>query len=286
MTIHTVIHVWTNNCCNIQYNPNDTSSYWGLGDLLRGTIKLYQLQKYLKFNLIVDFSLHPISEFMENPPHNYNDIIKTNLHNIPYYYIDNLKPYLKEELQNSSSCNDNTEKIILLTTNDKVIETMPITEQCKTFIKDILKPKLEFQEYITNFINNLIIKDFNILHIRLGDDTLVKNNIISNYEEIIKQLIATNILDSKTDLILTDNYNLKQYILQYRKDLYTLDTNIAHTGMNTESQKIKDTLLEFFLLRHAKEIKTLSIYNWISGFVLWIAKIYDIPILSIKLKNK
>jgi hypothetical protein len=50
---NTVIHVWTNNCSNIKYDSKDTSSYWGIGDLIRGTIKLFQLQRYLKFNLIV-----------------------------------------------------------------------------------------------------------------------------------------------------------------------------------------------------------------------------------------
>ena len=57
----TVIHVFTNKCCNIKYNPNDTSSYWGIGDLIRGTMKLYQYSQIMKFNYYVDISLHPIS---------------------------------------------------------------------------------------------------------------------------------------------------------------------------------------------------------------------------------
>jgi len=139
----TVIHVWTNNCCNIKYNPNDTSSYWGIGDLLRGTIKLFQLQSSLKFQLFVDISLHPISAFIENSTHNYTNLIENNKHNIPYYYIDTLKPYLSEKYKQNKQCSSdelNNDQIILLTTNDKTIETLPITDNCKVFIKKILKP--------------------------------------------------------------------------------------------------------------------------------------------------
>ncbi len=34
-----IIIVWTQKCVNLK------KSYWGLGDLIRGTLKLYQLSK-------------------------------------------------------------------------------------------------------------------------------------------------------------------------------------------------------------------------------------------------
>ena len=49
---NTVIHIWTNNCSNIKYDSKDSTSYWGIGDLIRGTIKLFQLQKYNLFNIL------------------------------------------------------------------------------------------------------------------------------------------------------------------------------------------------------------------------------------------
>jgi hypothetical protein len=305
---YTVIHVWTNKCSNIKYNPNDTSSYWGLGDLIRGTIKLFQLQRYLKFNLVVDISLHPISHFIENTntDNKYLQFINKNKNNIPYFYIDKLKPYLLEALDKSLaktllSISDNNidivldannnicEKIILLTTNDKNIETLLITDECKIFIKNIFKQKLEFQYYyeniINNFPNNYKEKKYSILHIRLGDNYLVKNDADDTivFETLINKFITTNALKTNEDIIITDNKSLKNYIKNHN-DLFTLDTIIAHTGINSEKEIIRDTLLEFFLLQNAKEIKTFSVYDWISGFVCWIAKIYDIPLLSIKNK--
>lgn len=298
---NTVIHVWTNNCSNIKYDPNDTSSYWGIGDLIRGTIKLFQLQKYLKFHLIVDISLHPVSYFIENPniDDKYLQIINKNQNNIPYYSVNKLKPYLKNILEQTllsttyininidlDTNNNICEKIILLNTNDENIETLPITDECKTFIKNIFKTKLEFQNYYENILNNFPInykdKKYSIFHIRLGDNYLVKNddNTII-FEAFINKFIDENVLKTNEDIIITDNKLLKDYI-KSRNDLFTLDTIIAHIGIDSEKEIIRDTLLEFFLLQNAKEIKTFSVYHWISGFVCWIAKIYDIPLISIK----
>jgi hypothetical protein len=272
----TVIHVWTNNCCNIKYNPNDTSSYWGIGDLLRGTIKLFQLQRYLKFQLIVDISLHPISAFIENSTHNYTNLIETNKNNISYYYIDTLQSYLEETLNN--------DQIILLTTNDKTIEILPITNSCKLFIKNMLKPKPEFQMYLDNIIDNLPNKEYNIFHIRLGDNFLIKNNNCTiNFEEFINKLISNNAINPTKDIIITDNSQLKKYI-KTRNDLYTPDTNIKHIGVDTNLETIRDTLIELFIMQNSEQIKTFSIYYWISGFVFWISKIYDIPLISMKIK--
>ena len=276
----TVIHVWTNNCCNIKYNPNDTSSYWGIGDLIRGTIKLFQLQRYLKFQLIVDISLHPIAEFIEKPIHNYSNLIKQQQNNIPYYYIDTLKPYLLKTLNNNEES-----QIILLTTNDKNIETLPITTECKEFIKKLFIPNPEFHNYLNEIINNLPIQEYNIFHIRLGDDFLVKKtHTINNYNELITKFISSNNLQPEKHIIITDNKELKEYI-KNNTQLYTLNTNICHIGLNQISnENIRDTLVEFFLLQYAQEITTFSIYHWISGFVQWASKIYDIPIIV--LNNK
>ena len=40
----------------------------GFGDLLRGTVHLYQLSKKMNFKLIVDTQFHPVSQFqLPNP---------------------------------------------------------------------------------------------------------------------------------------------------------------------------------------------------------------------------
>lgn len=308
---NTVIHVWTNNCVNKKFNKNDTSSYWGLGDLIRGTIKLYQLKNIMKFNLIVDISLHPISNFLINSNHNYKEFINENKNNIKYFYINELKSNLMNILKN---IDENSTDAILLTTNDNIIETLTITDDCKQFIKNIFTPKTEFQNYINNYLyiaKNITIKniisnvkiadnnefqkhqesDFNIFHFRFGDTWLVnydKNvkdvnkDIDKTYKNFLNRLEDNNIKIENNDIILTDSYNFKTYIIQ-NTNYNIIPTQICHLGIeNVNFDSIRDTLLDLFLLIHAKKIKTYSIYNWISGFVHWISIIYDIELISLK----
>ena len=68
----TIIHVWSHKF-NIndehlkKYNYfNETNFYFGLGDLIRSTIKLFYLAKKMNFNLIVDLQHHPINEYLIN----------------------------------------------------------------------------------------------------------------------------------------------------------------------------------------------------------------------------
>ena len=66
----TVIHCWTHEFNINQDHLNkynylkEKDFYFGLGDLIRSTIKLYYLSKTLGFNFIVDIQLHPISEYL------------------------------------------------------------------------------------------------------------------------------------------------------------------------------------------------------------------------------
>jgi hypothetical protein len=59
------------------------------------------------------------------------------------------------------------------------------------------------------------------------------------------------------------------------------NTRTAHFGYQKRPTEIMETLFELFLIMDAKRIKTYSVYTWISGFVYWIHKIYDIPLEQI-----
>lgn len=61
------------------------------------------------------------------------------------------------------------------------------------------------------------------------------------------------------------------------KNIIYLDTEPKHIGYES-NESLTDTLFEFFLITKSKKIKTYSKYEWISGFVFWAHKIYDIPL--------
>ena len=285
----TVIHIFTNNCCNINYNPYELASYWGLGDLIRGSIKLYQYSQIMRFNYYVDISLHPISKYLINSDHQYKQLVHDNKDNIEYYYIDKLKDPLKNKLKGDDD-------VILLTTNDKIAETLPITDDCKEFILNIFTPKPEFKLYFDNYIINILkLKpDYTICHFRLGDYAVLNN--IDDIENLLNKYITNDYISVENDILLTDNKILKKYVLD-NNIMVTPNTKIRHVGKESEDDEnydcdedsntnsndgncdgTRDTLVDFFLLLNCKGIKTYTAYQWVSGFVFWSSILKDIPL--------
>jgi hypothetical protein len=131
----TLIHVWTNEAYNIKMNKNDTGSYWGLGDLLRGTIKLYQIAKKHSYNYIVDIQLHPISNFLKSENHEYSDLILENKDKI--FFIEDSESYITESKDN----------VVFLVSRDGYKNMEPITQDCKDFMKNFLTPNEEFEKF-------------------------------------------------------------------------------------------------------------------------------------------
>ena len=43
----TLIQVWTQKIKNVNKNEDYSGSYWGFGDMLRGSIRMYQIAKEL-----------------------------------------------------------------------------------------------------------------------------------------------------------------------------------------------------------------------------------------------
>jgi hypothetical protein len=284
----TVIHVFTNNCCNIKYNPYNIASYWGLGDLIRGSIKLYQFSQIMKFNYYIDISLHPISKYLINSDHPYKQLVQDNKDNIEYYYIDYLKDSLKNKLKNYDD-------VILLTTNDRIVETLQITDDCKEFILNIFTPKHEFKLYFDNYVNNILKlkSDYTICHFRLGDYAVLNN--IDDMESFLNKYITNDYISVENDILLTDNKILKKYVLD-NNIMVTPNTKIRHVGKEInddenldnndedygygedEDYGTRDTLVDFFLLLNCKGIKTYTTYLWVSGFVFWASVLKDIQL--------
>ena len=234
---------------------------------------MYESCRRLGYRYILDIANHPIGNFFEIIDHPYSAIINTNKDNI------NL------EIFHSSNLIDN---YIITNLKDKkyiyfmahcglYVYNTPLSEECKNYIKKILTPKMEF----LNFINkNMPVSPYNIIHYRLGDEALLrenKSNIDIAYTSIQHH-------GEPGDILLSDSTYFKDYIKINLPDKFTiLNTKQGHIGRCTDMAIIRDTLFEFIVATRANRIKTYSIYSWISGFVHIISYIYDIPIISLKL---
>lgn len=267
----TIIHVWTHEF-NInqehlsKYNYyNEKEFYFGLGDLMRSTIKLYELSKIMNFRLIVDLQLHPISPFLEIQKTEYNDYVLQNKNNIDYVCYGGVEDYI----------NESKKDVLLILTNDFFKGF--VTNDCKTFMKNILKPTIEYQEYINFQLSKLPTSNYNIIHYRLNDDEFKNGCAGKNIEYLNSMVYSLNSNKENNDVLLTDSLSFKEFAF-LNSDVFIFDTKLCHLGLSKDYHAIRDTLFELFLITSAKKIKTYCKIHSVSGFVKWISEVYDIPI--------
>jgi len=272
----TIIHVWThefniNKEHLLKYNYlNETEFYFGLGDLIRSTIQLYELSKIMNFKLIVDLQHHPISSFLEIQKSEYSDYVLKNKQNVDYVCYGAIEDYI----------NESKKDILLILTNDFFDGT--ISNDCKTFIKNLLKPTKEYQEYINFLMSNLPFKDnYNIIHYRLNDDEFKNKGSSKNFEYLINMTSSLNSNKEPNDVLITDSLSFKEFAF-LNADIFIFDTKLCHLGLSKDYFAVRDTLFEFILISCAKKIKTYCKIHCVSGFVKWISKVYDIPIEILK----
>jgi hypothetical protein len=269
----TIIHTWSNNfninqehVCKYNY-LKETNFYFGLGDLIRSTIKLFHLSKIMHFRLIVDIQHHPISNFLKSYEHEFSEYVRDNKNNIQYVCYGGVEDYINETKSEKD--------ILLILTNDFYEGDVSI--ECKNFIKKILRPNDNFQNFINNKISKIPFNIFNVYHYRIND-----NDFLNKTEEIIYENFLVHFKNNKeyNDVLITDTINLKKYIY-LNEDVFVFDTKICHLGLSSDLDEIRDTLFELFLLSYATKIKTYCKIHNISGFVKWIACVYDVELVLI-----
>lgn len=261
----TVIQVWTHTVKN--HVSTDFDNRWGLGDIIRGTIALYQLCEKHHFSFICDTQLHPTSQCLKNDtPHAYTHLISQNKNDILFFCDSHaMERYILDELKNKD--------VVYLMTNctfDK-----PITNDCKTFMKTIMTPNTHLMERIE--IQGKLISDYSVLHYRLGglfgDQHYAHGN--KNFAEYINHL---NTFKSENNILITDSNALKQKVKEHNLDLHMFDTQITHLGHGMDKKSVEDTLFEFFIMSMAKNIKYHPKFGP-SGFIKAVNYIYDVELI-------
>lgn len=260
--IKKVIFVFTHKVCN--HTTDDKYNFWGIGDIIRGLICVFQLSKKYNFKLIVDIQHHNLSKYLKIQNHELSEYIFNNRNNI--CFVDNPEKHIV----------NNNDDIMFFFTNGFYSEE--ITDECRNFIKNILVPNDEFKIYIDNqFEQYNSPAEYSIIHFRLGDDMLVRNQ--QKDLAYLKNIIELNY--EKNDILISDSKEFKNFIKREYPDIFQYDIDIGHIGLDSHSKSIKDTLFELMLITKSQKIKTYSVYNHISGFVKIINEIYKIPLISI-----
>ena len=257
----------------------------GLGDMLRGTVYLHQLSQQMKFKLIVDTQLHPVSHMLSSHPHEYsNYVIENQSKIINAINLDANNPLIVNSIQTHL-----TPDPILITTNHNHAVSLPLSSECKQFVRTILFPNDEFKTYFYDMYNALKIpKHYSILHIRVGDHDLVNHSsIIANYNNLF-DLVNKHLKTTPSLFIITDSLQFKQYLKRTLdpaltdRVIKTTPVHLSYANAAKDIQPIKETLFDFMLLMNATVIKTHSAYGWVSGFVQWVSYIYSVPLVNLK----
>jgi len=280
----------------------------GFGDFIRGCYFILQFCKKHKFrfNIIIN---HPIALFLkqyENFYINKNKNKNVELNNI----FDNIHKF---DGSNFISCVTNNEGYITgEKINDNTIHDFidylggghisshtlfiynilfpydTIEEKEKMYIRYLLEPNEEMNMCIDETIAKLgvIKKRYTVIHIRCGDEYLCDNSsvftkkyLVSIFDEI-KRIVSRD-LETKY-LLISDNNLIKGLIQKYLfqiKNINTLYNSITHVGETNilDIEKVKNTMLDFYLLANSGSIYSISVYAHGSGFSYWCAKTYNIP---------
>jgi hypothetical protein len=267
----TVIYVWSTKYIRESGYCWEKEHYWGLGDMLRGILAMHYICKKLNYNLIIDYSLHPISNFINQIPHDFNDIIQKNKDNIRFYVFnsyDQIENFLKKEFINND--------VTYFATNASLFVYDSIDEAAKKFIKENFTPNDELKKLINSYTPT--IENYSIIHYRLGDNFLSEKENAEIFSRIVNQHFIFNYKDD--DIFITDSNSFKRFVKENLKNVKIVDIDVGHIGLEKNIDLIKNTLIEFFIMTRAKHIKTYTNYTWISGFVHIVHKIYDVPIFS------
>jgi hypothetical protein len=168
-------------------------------------------------------------------------------------------------------------------------------------MKKILEPTIEIKSSVYDVLNELKLKykKYSVIHVRSGDYYLKneKNIFTKNYIDKLTNIIKNdiNILElcrselsnssvndineKKEYLIICDNNLIKMILLEKFPTFKILLKDITHFGEGVilEEEKVKNSLIDFYLISFANNILAYSCYEHGSGFSYWCAKTYGIP---------
>lgn len=252
----------------------DTDNFWGLGDILRGLADLHEFCLSNNLNCYADLTNHPIASFLDidsstKPPEN----LQYNCDSAPFIL----------DIQQFITDNPNTETLCFFSNQIIRSPEMPYNFKTKQFIRNIFRPSSLIQIEISEWLKKLP-SPFNILHFRVGDTDIVRNNsneIINSIYSKVSKLYSVYSKKTMNPIVLSDSLYLRKKMAE---DLQAFTINIgeiAHLGYHNNSDLIKNSLIEFFIATYAQKILGYTTYEGyfkVSGFVRMIGAIFDIQV--------
>jgi hypothetical protein len=282
----------------------------GFGDFIRGSYFLLEFCEKYNFECKILFN-NCISKFLKNKTNKINKTNKTNLNieqiqpllsSIQMFHNNNFKEYnivddyilhptldiehiMADFVDYMMDCNVYNGHTFIYCIPYPIDD---VSEKFKEMMRNILEPIDEIKYKVQQTLQQvkLNFKNYEVFHIRSGDDYLNKDNKIfyHKYLDQLKNQIHHYIRESPTTkyLVIADNNEIKFILKKHFPNIKIILKEITHfgEGNDLEEEKVKNTLIDFYLLSFAKKIISLSTYKHGSGFSYWCAKTFNIPYVS------
>lgn len=293
--IHKIYHIY-------QEKYSDNIFTTGLGDFIRSCFFIIQFcNKYgFQYEIIIN---HPIAVFLNkfsNSHPNFTDILSIKpIDNITMFketnWINNI--YDKNNyIQNFQLSKEKFNNFILYLSELPVINNAifsyniyfpiyKISLEEKNIISSLFQPSNVITQYLNEVFSLLSISpyDFITIHIRSGDMYLNNKTKIFNFAYLniiyneINLIISNN--SNKHILLIADNNEIKYLLKQQFPNIKILFKEITHLGEGVKliRDKIKNTLIDFYLMSCSSYIYSFTSYPHGSGFSYWCSVMYNIP---------
>lgn len=251
----------------------------GLGDKVRGAIFLKQYCDDKNINLFIDGTDDTTSDFLKNVKSEHYEKIKSK----ELLFLGDTETNY-DKLDSAIENNDE----IYVYSNTHPFRDLSLDD--KVFANMLLEPVTFLSEEINDKVNKLP-ENYGVQHFRFPDAVFSKdfdetNKLFKDYFDLLKKSYK------ETDVLITNSVNFKKYAKQ-NLGIKTIECDndeciVEHIGQgNTDSyNSMKNSFIDFFIVTKSKYIKTHTNYNWISSFVLWPSKIFDIPIENTNVEYK
>ena len=290
------------------------SNCTGLGDFIRGCYFLLEFCDEYKFKPKIIFN-NCIMNFLVTKTYNLN-LICTVLSEIKVFKNNNFSDYniendiiLDAKTDSKNIMADFVDYVVdgsVYYGNAFIFcNSFPrngnISIKNKEYIKNILEPIPEIKVCVKNILDELKLgaKRYIVIHIRAGDEFLKNEQynavdfnsayitkIVNHIKKDISYIEMNGAgagagAGSTTNhfLLIADNNAIKHILKEHFPYFKILIKPITHFGEGVvlEEEKVKNTLIDFYLLSFAKGILSYSTYKHGSGFSYWCAKTFDVP---------
>jgi hypothetical protein len=268
----------------------------GFGDFIRGCYFLLDFCELFHFqaNIVIN---HPLDEFLENHSitHNYGitEIVSMFEYNNWNKHILNQDNIIINTIRKNETMSQFVNYLCASPIEDNNINIynilfpyFDVSAEHRKIMCNILKPSQEIKDYVVSTLKQFDLTEHNYIsiHIRSGDNYL--NCVDKQFNLAYLNHITNNITlllnkyPDKYFLLIADNNFIKLYLASKQLHrLYIICNEIGHLGENTqlERNKVKNTMLDFYLFAYSSMIYAFSSYDHGSGFSFWCAKTYGIP---------